>query len=113
MTNEGLDLQKLSDQIIGLFPAEYVKLSPAEQRLSIQLYRLLARGRPVPLENLASASNISIENVRLSLERCPGVVYDDSGGVIGYWGLALSKMSHCFEVGDQMLYTWCAWDSLF
>src|SRR5712692_6908171 len=47
------------------------------------------------------------------LKRWPGVFYDGANRIVGYWGLALGKMTHRFEVNGQTLYTWCAWDSLF
>ncbi|MBI3023518.1 MAG: hypothetical protein HYY68_07325, partial [Thaumarchaeota archaeon] len=43
----------------------------------------------------------------------PGVYYDDTRAVIGFWGLALPEMPHRFQVDGRTLYTWCAWDSLF
>src|SRR5438105_3553591 len=33
--------------------------------------------------------------------------------ITGYWGLALSPTAHRFLIRGRLLYTWCAWDSLF
>ena len=33
--------------------------------------------------------------------------------MIGFWGLAIPKMKHRFELDGARLHTWCAWDALF
>ena len=40
---------------------------------------------------------------------------DSHGRVTGLWGLAISELSpaHRFQSGGQVLYAWCAWDTLF
>jgi alkylmercury lyase len=40
---------------------------------------------------------------------------DDSGAVIGHFGLTLSKTRHRLRLNgrDHPLYAWCAWDTLF
>ena len=101
------------DDLINLFPEEFLKLSPEEQRVSVQVYRLLAEGKPVPPEKIAKAVNLSNEAVRIILTRWSGVYYDNEGRIVGYWGLSIPKMSHRFKVNGRTLYTWCAWDSLF
>ncbi len=109
MKKERLDLQ----EIISSFPDEFLRLSTEEQKISVQLYRLLAEGKPVPRERLAKTLDFSDEVVNNILSRWSGVYYDDAGCIVGYWGLAIPPMSHRFKVNGQTLYTWCAWDSLF
>jgi len=53
------------------------------------------------------------ENVKKITDEWSGIYYNDEGNIIGYWGLAVEKMSHRFNVDDKKLYTWCAWDTLF
>jgi alkylmercury lyase len=103
------NLEELAATIVGLFPT----LSTEEQRVSVQIYRLLAEGQPVPHEKIANTVGISTDAVEKILGKWPGVYYDDAHRVIGYWGLALPEMDHLFEVDGLTLYTWCAWDSLF
>lgn len=38
---------------------------------------------------------------------------DGEGRVLGFGGLTVAPMHHRFEVGGRILWTWCAWDSLF
>ncbi len=106
-TNRELD--RLANEVAGWFP----KLTKEEQQISLQLYRLLAQGSPVAPEQLAVRLALPPEQVRQTLQRWPGVFYDERDRVVGYWGLALPEMSHRFTVSGKTLYTWCAWDSLF
>lgn len=109
MKKSSIDLDKLADEVVGWFPT----LSKEEQRVSIQLYRLLAEGNPASVQEIAARLRLSKETVSQTLHQWPGVYYNDHGQVIGYWGLALPQMNHRFEVEGRTLYTWCAWDSLF
>jgi len=102
-------LSKLADMIAGLLPA----LSDNERRVSLKLYRLLACGSPVAAEQIAEALSMPLEVVRNILDGWPGVYYNDEGGITGYWGLAIEKRGHRFEVDGVELSTWCAWDTLF
>lgn len=92
------------------FPA----LDEDAQRVSLAIYRTLARGRPVDLDALAEAPGLPpAEVVRSLVEGWPAVYRDESGAVIGYWGLALGGTGHRVEVEGVELTTWCAWDALF
>ena len=42
-----------------------------------------------------------------------GIHYDDHNRIVAYWGLSLEPTQHRFEVNGHILYTWCAWDTLF
>ncbi len=86
------------------------------QRLARELYRQLAQGEPVPLEDLATALDLPMPEVKALLqgEQLKGwVFYNDQDRIIGFRGLAIRKMPHRFVVDGQTLYTWCAIDSLF
>ncbi len=107
MTNRRLD--EVADAVIRAFP----KLSKREQAVSLALYRLLARGQPLPTAALAEETGLSSGKVQDIIEKWRGVYVDPDGALVGYWGLALSPMKHRFRVNEQDLYTWCAWDALF
>jgi len=84
------------------------------QRVSLALYRELARGRPVNLDSLARSPGLpTAERVRTLVEEWPAVYRDELGQVIGYWGLALGGTGHGVDVDGVKLTTWCAWDTLF
>ncbi len=109
MKKEKLDMQEL----INSLPDEFLNLSLKEQKLSVHLYRLLAEGQPVSTERLANDLNLPSDDVTNILNKWPGVYYNQDNYIIGYWGLALPKMSHRFAINGHTLYTWCAWGSLF
>jgi alkylmercury lyase len=90
--------------------------SREEQPVAVALYRELAKGKPVDADQLGRALGITSDESRALLERdaIKSFVYPDSEGrVLGFGGLAAAPMHHRFEVGGRMLWTWCAWDSLF
>ncbi|MDA8369953.1 MAG: organomercurial lyase MerB [Nocardiopsaceae bacterium] len=91
-------------------------LGAGDARLTVaglwqQLLRLLARGEPVAIEALASATGHSAEQVRNELAARPDTEYDAAGRIIGY-GITLNPTPHRFEVDGHPLYTWCALDTL-
>ncbi len=85
------------------------------QRLARELYRQLAQGEPVPLEDLATALDLRMPEVKalLQSEQLKGWVFYDQDRIIGFRGLAVREMPHRFVVRGRTLYTWCAIDSLF
>lgn len=90
--------------------------SPQEQRAAVTLYRELAKGKAVDADQLARALSVSSAESRALLEReaIKCFVYpDENGRVVGFGGLAAVPMHHRFEVNGRILWTWCAWDSLF
>lgn len=103
------DVDKLAARFVECTP----ELDQDQRRVSVAIYQLLAAGEPVPVASVASRVELPEGRVQEALDSWPGVFYDDVKSIIGYWGLAIPKMTHRFEVGGRTLYTWCAWDSLF
>ncbi len=75
------------------------------------MWRLLAGGRPVPLDHLAAASGRSVEQVRRVLSAHPSVEWDDQGRLVGF-GLTLRPTPHKFAFEGRSVYGWCATDAL-
>ena len=103
------DIEALSGRLLRIFPA----LDPTGQRLSLALYRELARGAPVSPPSLADRVEMRAEMVVRQLRSWPGVYYDGEQRVVGFWGLTIAPMPHCLRVDGRELYAWCAWDTLF
>jgi hypothetical protein len=103
------------DELAGAIAAALPDLDPAGQLLAITLYRLLAARRPVATADLAAATGLPEPAVAETLGSWPAVFTDGQGRVTGFWGLAISELSpaHRYESGGQVLYAWCAWDTLF
>ena len=105
-------LDDVTAYIVGLFPS----LNAFEQRLSLELYRLLAKGQAVPRQRLAERLESTVETVNKTLDSWPGVFSNERRQIVGYWGLALPEAypsPHTITVSDQSLSAWCAWDTLF
>jgi len=105
--------RKEMNAAIRSFPKPFIQLKPQEQRVSVQIYRLLAQGKPVSAKLIAASLDLEPGVVNQILDSWSGTYYDAAGSIIGYWGLALQETKHRFEIDNHSLYTWCAWDSLF
>jgi hypothetical protein len=84
-TKDKIDLDEVAGRIIQSFPT----LDPFEQRLSLELYRLLAVGQPVARALLAQRLEVTVEAVDEILDGWPGVFCDSMQQVVGYWGLSV------------------------
>lgn len=109
MKSERPNVEELARSLVNAFP----KLDETEKRVALATYRRLARGVPASPEEIARDAGSDAEKVREILGGWPGVFTDDAHRVIGFWGLAIPKMKHGFEVDGVRLFTWCAWDTLF
>jgi alkylmercury lyase len=72
--------------------------------------RLLARGAPVTMTELADAAGAAVTNVT-DAPAGQDIEYDDEHRIVG-WGLTLIPTAHTFIVDGHHLYTWCAADTL-
>lgn len=106
---ENPNLDDLVESLCPVFPA----MNQIEQKVSIQIYRLLCKGSPISRYMLAESLRMPIETVEYLLNRWWGIHFDDRNRIVGYWGLSLEPTHHRFEVDGRRLYTWCAWDTLF
>lgn len=111
-TKAKIDLNTLAAKIVGAFP----KLDTFQQRLSLELYRLIALGQPVPRALLAERVGSSVEAINQILDGWPGVFADSERRVVGYWGLSIPASyasPHKMKIDGRSLSAWCAWDTLF
>jgi alkylmercury lyase len=107
-----LNLGELAASIVKCFPS----LNLLEQRLSLDLYQLLAEGQPVQRTELAQRLGVSVEAVNRVLDSWPGVFSDAEQRIDGYWGLSIPaaySTPHTLRMNGRTLSAWCAWDTLF
>jgi alkylmercury lyase len=116
MTNRfstgNVDTDAIALGIVKVFPA----LDRFEQRLSLELYRLLSEGQPVAPAVLAERLQVSVAIVNRILDGWPGVFSDSERRIVGYWGLATAAAytsPHQLTIEGRRLAAWCAWDTLF
>jgi len=102
----------LNDLVEALLPG-FPSLNQEEQKVSVQVHRLLAQGHPLTHQDVADNLQIPLERIDSMLNSWWGIHYDDHNRIVAYWGLSLEPTRHRFEVNGQILYTWCAWDTLF
>ena len=76
-----VDVDAVALGIVKVFPT----LNLFEQRLSLELYRLLSGGQPVTRAALAERLQVSIETIDRILDRWPGVFSDSERRIVGYW----------------------------
>ncbi len=100
---------QISDFLVQAFP----EINREQQQLSLSVYRSLALGKPVAVEQLQKMTGLTAEFINQNLQSWPGVFFDDNKNVIGFWGITTREMPHRLEVNGQTSYAWCAWDSLF
>ena len=72
--------------------------------------RLLARGTPVTLAELAAAAGVDAVDVS-NAPAGHDIEYDDQHRIIG-WGLTFNPTPHTYTVDGHRLYAWCAADTL-
>ena len=106
---DNVDLEQTITTVRGYLPS----LSRTEQQIAVATYRLLAKGTPVTRRQLASRLQLSLVTVSDTLDRWWGVHFDDEDRIVGFWGLTLQPTTHRLRINEQVLYTWCAWDTLF
>jgi alkylmercury lyase len=84
------------------------------RRITIQAYRLLARGEPVTPAQIADAAGVSKERAEDVLRSWRLVLWDDQDRVVGFFGLQSHHVepTHRMEVDGTPVFGWCAGDTL-
>ncbi|MGH7722282.1 MAG: organomercurial lyase MerB [Candidatus Dormibacteria bacterium] len=75
------------------------------------LVRLIARGEPVEISEVAEIAQLPAAEVERTLRAQPGTDWDDAGRLLGF-GLTLRPTEHRYIVSGRTLFTWCATDTL-
>jgi alkylmercury lyase len=76
------------------------------------IVRLIARGQPVSLDDIAEAAQRSRDDVDSVLRAQAGTDWDDDGRLLGL-GLTLRPTAHRFTIPGRTLYAWCATDTFY
>jgi len=101
----------------------YPSLETIAERLSEQLrceqedlcrpiVQQVTRGKPVAPAALRASLQVSQNELEQRLAKLPpDVEVDRAGNIVGL-GVTLVPTSHRFQLGGQVLYTWCAFDTV-
>jgi alkylmercury lyase len=78
------------------------------------LLSLLAQGRPVTAEQLATKTDRPVTQIQSFFEKLAvyGAEFDENGNLVGA-ALTLNPTRHRFLISGRTLYAWCALDTLF
>ena len=98
------------------FELGYMKDNPPElQKISLAIYRGLAKGSPVKLADIAKDLGLNHDKVETFLQLLPKstIDFDESGRIVAFVGLSLTPANHSFFIGNKEFYTWCVIDALF
>ncbi|MGB9112957.1 MAG: organomercurial lyase [Acidimicrobiales bacterium] len=77
-----------------------------------QLLRLLTRGEPLDLVDLADTAGSTGADLARIVRAQPGSEWDGDGRLVGF-GITPLRTDYRFLVGGKTFYTWCASDTLF
>lgn len=91
--------------------AELIRDQFRPHQLVPQLYRMLAKGQPVTIDQIANEGGWTPDEVRAELDRHPGLDWDDTGRLAGF-GLTLRRTPHRFTFDDRTVHAFCASDAL-
>jgi len=89
-----------------------VQLRCEQEDLCRPIVRQVTRGKPVAPATLRAALQVSQDELEQRLARLPpDVEFDRAGNIVGL-GVTLVPTSHRIQLGGQVLYTWCAFDTI-
>ncbi|HEX6383243.1 MAG TPA: organomercurial lyase MerB [Anaerolineae bacterium] len=113
MQSENLEelARDLSTAIWHYHCAEQVGRALNRMALCRVIIPLLAEGRPVSPEDVATAAGSPLDEITAVINQHMNVEYDEDGRIAGA-GLTLRPTRHKVLVDGRTLYTWCALDAL-
>lgn len=109
-TDATVSLDAIDTALAGARP----RLTPDAQRLAVAVYRLLATGRPVRVDQAAAAANVPGRDAERIAHEWSAVYWDEHDAIVGFWGLTVEPIPpHRLRVAGADLSAWCAFDPLF
>jgi alkylmercury lyase len=87
------------------------QLQCVQEDLCLPILHRVTRGKPIEKAALAASLRVSQEDVEQRLLHLPDTEFDSQGNILG-WGVTLVPTRHRFQIHEQSLYTWCAFDTV-
>src|SRR6266849_452829 len=98
-------LETIAERLSGQLRCE-------QEDLCRPIVQQVTRGKPVAPAALRASLQVSQDELEQRLAKLPPEVeFDWAGNIVGL-GVTLVPTSHRFQLGGQVLYTWCAFDTV-
>ncbi len=98
-------LETIAERLLGQLRCE-------QEDLCRPIVQQVTRGKPVAPAALRASLQVSQDELEQRLAKLPpDVEFDRAGNILGL-GVTLVPTSHRFQLGGQVLYTWCAFDTV-
>ena len=96
---------------------ETIAERPSEQLRCVQedlcrpIVQQVTRGKSVTPASLRASLQVGQDELEQRLAKLPEIEFDRAGNIVGL-GATLVPTSHRFQMGGDLLYTWCAFDTV-
>src|SRR2546430_7992163 len=98
-------LETIAGRLLGHLRCE-------QEDLCRPIVQQVTRGKPVAPAALRASLQVSQDELEQRLAKLPpDVEFDRAGNIVGL-GVTLVPTSHRIQLGGQVLYTWCAFDTV-
>jgi len=102
------------DRLVDALSEAMPPLSSKQLDLVLSAYRAMLAGTPAEVSAIAARADWPADEAASQLREWPGVLFDDEGRVIGFWGLTVVPIStHLVTTKAGSSWAWCALDPLF
>lgn len=79
--------------------------------LCLPILHQVSRGKPLTLTALGASLQMSQDELAQRLRQVPDTEFDQQGDIVG-WGVTMIATPHRFQIRQQSLFTWCAFDTV-
>ncbi len=87
------------------------QLQCVHEDLCLPILHQVTRGKPLEKGALAASLHMNQGELEQRLLHLPDTEFDQQGNIVG-WGVTLVPTRHRFQIDEQSLYTWCAFDTV-
>ncbi len=79
--------------------------------LCLPILHQVSRGKPLTMAALGASLQMSQNELEQCLSQAPDTEFDQQGNILG-WGVTMIATRHRFQIRQQSLFTWCAFDTV-
>jgi alkylmercury lyase len=79
--------------------------------LCLPILHQVSRGKPLTMAALGALLQIGQDELEQRLSHAPDTEFDQQGDIVG-WGVTMIATRHRFQIRQQSLFTWCAFDTV-